>query len=137
MITIFAQMSLSGNIFLFCRTKWVSCLRSRISERIGLQPRGNSYIKCSRSPRFPSRDKGISGAFFDLNSLFPILERGSPKCKQTLFHFESGHFLQLRLLDRDTQLHIHRRDQELLHYRTEISFLRCTQGHPTCILHKL
>ena len=30
--------------------------------RVGLQRRSNSYIKCSRFPRFPSRDKDVYGA---------------------------------------------------------------------------
>ena len=51
-------------IFSFiCRIKRVSCFCCRIKERVGLQRRSNSYIKCSRFPRFPSLNKDVSGAW--------------------------------------------------------------------------
>ena len=79
----------------------------------------------------PGRD-WLSGMRF-----FPLLVRDSQMSKQTLFYLESGHVLQLRLLDRDTQWHDPHRCQELVHYRTGTSFRRRRQGHPTCTLHFL
>ena len=97
-------------IFSFiCRIKRLSCLCNRISERVGLERRSNSYIKCSGFPPFSKLGQRwlrcVIGFLKWGERFFPLLVRDSQMSKQTLFYHESGHVLQLLLLDRDTQWH--------------------------------
>ena len=134
----FAQLySRRQKFSLICPIKRVSCFCSRVSERVGLQRRSNRNVKCSRFPRFPSREKVVSGTWLPFwnEVLFPLLVRDSHMSKQTLIYLETGHVLPLRLLNRDTQWHVPHRFQEFLLYRTGISFRRRRQGHPNCIWH--
>ena len=70
-----------------------------------------------RTKMFPGPD-WLSG----MRIFFPLLLRDSQMSKQRLYYLESGHVLQLRLLDRDTQWHDSHRCQELLLSRTNTSF---------------
>ena len=65
---------------------------------------------------------------------FPLLVRDLQMRKRTLFYLESGHVLQLRLLDCDMQRYVPHRCQELLLYGTGTSFRSRRQGHPSSIL---
>ena len=93
----------------------------------------------SNSAGFPAfqvgtkMSRGVIG-FLELNSFFPLLVRDSQMSKHTLFYLESGHVLQLRLLDRDTQWYDPHRCHELLFCRTGTSFRHRRQGHPGCKL---
>ena len=74
--------------------------------------------------------------FLNRGCFFPILVRDLQMGKQTLFYLESGHVLQLRLLDSNTGWHEPHRCQELLLYRIVTYLRRRGQEHPNCTFTK-